>query len=261
VPLPVARSIQWEIELEDGAAIERVVVALREINLAPEITSLRVEEPGVVYLAAPPPNGPVIDRDHPDVNGIFTVIDPKGTAKRNAGKGTKYYRSGFRTVSWKTKDLNEDALRFRLEVEREDGFELDVRDRLAASKLGVDTTALPDGTYRFRLTATDAATNPGEGLETSRSSRWFVVDNSPPEVGLAREGNQWKVTVEDASSAVSRAEWSRNGEMWHPLAPSDGVLDGQRETFRFDAEDGSHLVVVRAVDRHFNRATVGGVEE
>jgi len=260
VPLPVGRSIQWEVDLEGGTPVERVVVAFREINLAPQITTLSVEEPGVVYLAAPPPTGPVIDRDHPDVNGIFTVIDPRATAQKNAGKGKKYYRMGFRTVRWTTKDLNEDALRFRLEVEREDGFELEVRDRLVADQLGVDTTALPDGTYRFRLTASDAATNPGNGLEATRSSRWFVVDNTPPTVTLTRSGGQWHVTVEDASSAVSRAEWSRDGEKWHPLAPTDGILDGQRETFSFDAQDGRHLVVVRAVDRHLNRTTAGAVE-
>jgi hypothetical protein len=261
VPLPVARSIQWELNLTDGASVERVVVSLREINLAPEITSLKVEEPGVVYLAAPPPSGPVIDRDHPDINGIFTVIDPKATDKKNSAKGKKYYRSGFRTVSWKTKDLNQDALRFRLEIEREDGFSLEVRDRIATDQLGVDTTALPDGTYRFRLTASDAATNPDNGLEAARSSRWFVVDNTPPDVALTRNGGSWTAIVEDASSAIARVEWSRNGETWTQLAPTDGVLDGQRESFEFAAEDGRHLVVVRAVDRHHNRTTAGATEQ
>jgi hypothetical protein len=261
VPLPVGRSIQWELELTEGATVERVVVSLRGVNLAPRITSLTVNEPGVIFLGAPPPSGPVIDRDHPDLSGIFTVIDPKPSAKKNSSKGKKYYRAGFRTVSWKTKDLNEDSLRFRLEVEREDGFNLEVRDRITTDQLAVDTTALPDGTYRFRLTASDAETNPGAGLETTRSGRWFVVDNTPPVISLSRSGARWTVTVEDASSAIGRAEWSRDGDRWHQLAPTDGILDGQRETFSFEAEDGQHLVVVRAVDRHHNRATAGATEQ
>ena len=260
VPLPPARSLQWEVEIKDGATVDRVVVAMRELNLAPEIAALWVEEPGVIYLSSPPPSGPVIDRDHPDVNGIFTVIDPQAGAGKNGGPGKKYYRSGYRTVRWKAKDLNDDPLTFQLVVEQKDGFELLVRDELATDQLAVDTTALPDGMYRFRLTASDGDTNPGGGLEAVLNSRWFVVDNTPPEISLSRSGERWQVTVTDAGSAVSRVEWTRDGKRWNQTAPSDGILDGKRETFSFAAQDDRNLIVVRAVDRHHNRATVGAVE-
>jgi hypothetical protein len=249
------------VEIDDGVSVERVVVAMREINLAPKIASLRVEEPGVIYLASPPPTGPVIDRDHPDVNGIFTVIDPKAAAAKNGGSGKKYYRSGFRTVRWKARDANDDALTFRLDVEMKDGPTLLVREDFAGDQLAVDTTALPDGMYRFTLTASDADTNPDGGLERVRSSRWFVVDNTAPDVALTRSGDRWNVSVTDAASAVARVEWSRDGERWNQLAPTDGILDGKRETFSFPAEDDRGLIVVRAIDRHHNRATVGAVEE
>ena len=261
VPLPPARSLQWEVEMEEGTTVERVVVALREVNLAPEITALKVEEPGAVYLSGPPPSGPVIDRDHPDLNGIFTVIEPNGKSAKNSTKGKRFYRSGFRTASWTVKDLNDDALQVRLDLEGQDGFVLLVRDELAADQLGVDTSALPDGTYRFRLTVSDEQTNPGNGLEAQRSSRWFVVDNTPPEVKLTRGADQWQLVVEDASSALSKVEWSRDGEKWHLLEPADGVLDGRRESFSFPVAEGRHLIVVRAVDLHHNRATTGAVEE
>jgi hypothetical protein len=260
VPLPAARSLQWELEIAQGAAVERVAVAMRDLNLAPEILELRVDEPGVIYLAAPPPNGPVIDRDHPDVNGIFTVIDPKAAAKKNGKIGKKYYRTGFRTVRWKSKDLNDDTLVFSLSVERKDGFELQVRERLADDQLALDTTALPDGMYRFRLVASDADANPDGGLEAVRRSRWFMVDNTPPKVSLTRDGATWRATVTDAGSAVSRVEWSRDGERWNQLAPTDGILDGRSESFTFPAEADRGLVVVRAIDRHHNRSTAGVVE-
>ena len=38
-------------------------------------------------------------------------------------------------------------------------------------------------------------------------------------------------------------------------------LAGLDERFRFKAAAGRHLVVVRAIDRHHNRATAGVVEE
>jgi sugar lactone lactonase YvrE len=261
VPLPPARSLQWELELDAGSSVDRIEIALREVNLAPRIGELSVEEPGVVYLASPPPAGPVIDRDHPDVAGYFSVIDPEGGAANNGAKGKKYYRTGYRTVSWSVKDLNEDALLFRLEVEREDGFLLLVRDQLDVDQLAVDTTALPDGRYRFRLTASDGPTNPGDALSATRSSAWLVVDNTPPTASLTRQGELWAIVVEDGGSAVSRVEWSRDGARWKELAPADGILDGQRESFSLPAASGRHVLAVRAVDRHHNRTTVGAVEE
>ena len=79
VDLPAARSLQWEVEFpitaKEAPVVDRVEVAVVEVNLPPQVKDLKVEEPGVVFLSAPPPSGPVIEAIHPDVNGIFTVID------------------------------------------------------------------------------------------------------------------------------------------------------------------------------------------
>lgn len=260
IPLPPARSLQWEVELGNDTAVERVEVAFRGVNLAPQIQDLSVEEPGVVYLAVPPPTGPVLDRDNPDVNGIFTVLEAEPNGK-SSSKGKKYYRSGFRTVGWKVEDRNGDALRFTLELEREDGFTLTVREDLSVDQLAVDMTAVPDGGYRFELTASDAPSNPGDEMTATRTSRWFVVDNSPPVIELTRQGNLWAIEVVDSGSAVAKVEWSRDGERWTELAPADGVLDGLRESFSLPAAEGRHLLVVRAIDLHHNRATEGVTEQ
>jgi hypothetical protein len=265
VPLPAARAVQWEVELPatgaDPAAVERVEVAAVEVNLPPRVTELTVEEPGVVFLAAPPPSGPVIEAVNPDLSGIFTVIDETEVKNGGSAKGKKFYRAGYRTVSWEASDPNKDPLRFTLELESRDGFSLEVRDRITADQLGVDTGAVPDGSYRFRLTASDALANPGEALETSRTSRWFTVDNTPPSVRLERDADYWVAVVSDASSPIVRAEWSRDGEAWEALAPTDGLLDGREERFRFAAATGRHLVVVRVLDRQHNKATAGATEE
>jgi hypothetical protein len=262
VPLPPARSLQWELELVGDGSVERIELAFREINLAPRVESVTVEEPGVVYLAAPPPSGPVIERSHPDFSGIFSVIDErqKNDSAKNA-KGKKFWRVGFRTVSWEATDPNDDPLRFELEVEGENGFKLRVRDQIEGTQLAVDTTALPDGNYRFHLAAVDEIANPGDALTTNSTSGWFVVDNTSPRIVLERQAGEWRVTVEDDSSPIAQVEWSRDGDRWHALAPADGVLDGTRERFGFAAEEGRHLVVVRAIDRHHNRTTVGVIEE
>jgi hypothetical protein len=265
VPLPPARALQWEIELPatpaGPAEVDRVEVAAVEINLPPRIGPLTVQEPGVIFLAAPPSSGPVVEAVNPDFAGIFTVIDESETRNNGSSKGKKFYRTGYRTVSWEASDPNSDALRFKLELESKDGFRLEVRERITSTQIGVDTGAVPDGSYRFRLTASDAPGNPEEALETGRSSRWFTVDNTPPSVRLERDGDGWVAVVADALSPVVRAEWSRDGAAWEALAPADGLLDGREERFRFPVASGRHLVVVRVVDRQHNRATAGAVEE
>ena len=265
VGLPAARSLQWEVDFPADAKtaplVDRVEVAVVEVNLPPRMKMLVVEEPGVVYLSAPPPTGPVIEAVHPDVNGIFTVIDDSAPKKNGSTKGKKYYRAGFRTVSWQVSDPNKDPLQYRLEIEDRNGFNLNVRERIAGTQLGVDTHALPDGTYRFRLTATDAPGNPEGAIEVSRASRWFAVDNTAPKASLRRTGDRWVVTVQDNLSPIVRAEWSRDGSEWTALAPTDGLLDGREETFEFPAVSGRHMIVVRVVDRQHNRATAGAVEE
>ena len=265
VSLPPARAVQWEVKLPQPtnghAAIDRVEVATVEVNLPPRVSSLVVEDPGVIYLVAPPTSGPVIEAVHPDANGIFTVLDESAAKNGSSTKGKKYYRSGFRTVSWEAQDPNRDPLRYRLEIEGRDGHRLDVRERITGTQLGIDTSAVPDGVYRFRLTASDSPDNPEGALETTRLSRWFTVDNQPPTIRLERNGSEWLATVTDALSPIVRAEWSRDGAAWEALAPADGLLDGREERFEFPAEDGEHLVVVRVVDRQHNRATAGAVEE
>jgi hypothetical protein len=232
-----------------------------EVNLPPQMRDLTVEEPGVIYLAAPPPTGPVIEAVHPDVNGVFTVIDDSAPKNNGSTKGKKYYRGGFRTVSWMVSDPNKDPLQYRLEIEDRGGFSFNVRERIEGTQLGVDTTAIPDGIYRFRLTASDAPGNPDGALEVSRVSRWFAVDNTSPAVSLRRTGDRWVVSVTDDLSPIVRAEWSRDGDQWTALAPADGLLDGREETFEFPAASGRHMVVVRVVDRQHNRATAGGEEK
>jgi len=263
VPLPPASSLQWEVELPGTVTggIDRVEVAHRQLNAPPQITRVTVAEPGAVWLASPPPTGQYIQVDHPDENGFFTVLAKGKKAASTTRQGKKYWRVGYRTVSWKAKDPNGDPLLFTLELEGEDGFVLPVRKDLNRTQLAIDVTALPDGQYRFVVHATDRVRNPGDPLETRVVGRWFTVDNTPPVINLRRSREDWIVEVRDGGSAVARAEYSRDGGEWKNLAPEDGMLDGQVERFRIPSAAGRHLLVIRAMDRHHNRATAGVTEE
>jgi hypothetical protein len=158
-------------------------------------------------------------------------------------------------------DENDDPLLYVLELERRDGFRLPVRDRLEATQLALDTTAVPDGSYRFHIEASDELRNPGDPLRAATASQWFVIDNTPPALTVERQGTEWRVEVRDEASPLVKVEWSRDGDRWHVLAPDDGVLDGRHESFSFAAASGRHLVVIRAHDEQHNRAVEGVVEE
>ncbi len=85
--------------------------------------------------------------------------------------GKKYYRVGYQSLSWKAGDPNGDPLRFTVEVQQAGNPTWwKVRDNLETTAIGIDTQALADGMYRFRLTATDAPANP-EAPATARRSR------------------------------------------------------------------------------------------
>ncbi len=265
VTAPPARYLQWQVELEPpaGAAtprVGRVEVAYRQINLPPEIREFTVHDPGEVFLKGPPPSDRIVDVQHPELSGIFTTLDDE--ARENQDRlGKKYYRVGYQSLSWKADDPNGDPLRFTVEVQKagSDAW-WKVRDGLDTVVLALDTQALADGLYRFRLTATDAPANPVAPATAQMLSSWVVVDNTPPAITLVRKGDAWLVTVDDALSPIARAEWNRDAEEWHPLAPEDGLLDRKHETFRIPAAPGTHVLAVRAVDDHHNRATAA-VEE
>jgi hypothetical protein len=265
VSAPPARYLQWRVQLspprsETPARVGRTVVAYRQINLPPEIKKFVVHAPAEVFLKGPPPSDRIVEAEHPELSGIFTTIDDKGNEKRT-GLGKKYYRVGYQSLSWDAEDPNDDPLRFAVEVQSAGSDRWwKVRDNLETTVIGIDTQALADGLYRFRLTATDAPANPEAPATAQSLSSWIVVDNTPPVVSMVRHGEVWDVTVDDALSPIVRVEWNRDADSWHPLAPDDGLLDRPHETFRIPVESGPHTLAVRAIDDHYNRATAA-VEE
>ena len=263
VARPAARYAQWRVNLAArgaGARVERVVLAYRQINVPPEIKELTVHAPGEVFLKSPPPSDKIIEVQHPDLSGIFTTLDDDAQ-ERQSSLGKKYYRVGTQSVSWKVEDGNSDPLLFAIEIQPlgRDTWWV-VRKNLDSTSLAFDTQALADGLYRLRLTASDAGGNPEEPATATAVSGWVTVDNSPPTISLRRDGNDWIVDVADALSVLTLVEWSRDAVEWRPALPVDGLVDGRAERFRIAATPGHHILAVRAIDDHHNRAT-SAVEE
>lgn len=255
ISAPPARYLQLKLQLGPGrSTVERLQLTYRQMNLPPQIKELKVYPPAEVYLKSPPPSERIVELTHPELSGIFTVLEEEKESQSQLGK--RYFRVGFQTVSWKAEDANGDPLLFRLEIQRQGGPWWVVRENLESIQLALDTQALADGLYRFRLTASDAPANPETPATASQLSSWFVVDNTPPRVTIRRQGEFWLVEAEDELSTLFLAQYTRDAQRWLPLAPADGVLDGRRELFRLPAAPGKHLLSVRVVDDHYNRKVV-----
>jgi hypothetical protein len=260
IAAPPARYLQWRIALDGGERVDGVRVAYRQINLPPEIDQLTVHAPAEVFLKNPPPSDRIVEMTHPEASGIFTTLDEEEN-ENQARLGKKYYRVGYQSVSWKASDPNGDSLRFDLEISRRGSDRWwTVRRDLETVVIAIDTQALADGIYRFRLTASDAPDNPVSPATATQLSPWVIVDNTPPHLAVTRNGDHWDVEATDDLSPIIRVEWNRDADTWHPLSPLNGLLDSTQERFTIPAEAGHHVLAVRAVDDHYNRVTVA-VEE
>ncbi len=266
--VPTARYFQWRVELAasprgEAPVLERVETSWSERNARPIVENVSVLEPGAVFARSGAASGPaVLSVTNPDENGAFAGLEPEKSAET---PGKKLFRKGFRTVTWKGTDPNGDALRYDLEVRREGSATwFPIRRDLEDAFFSFDTAPLPDGRYRFRVTASDHAANAdGEALRASEESDVALVDGTPPSLDrtLARlEGDRvvFRVKATDALSPIVRAEGMVSADRWRALSPADGNLDGREEelTLSVPKPDGPAFFAIRVVDAAGNGASI-----
>jgi hypothetical protein len=125
-----------------------------------------------------------------------------------------------------------------------------------ATSLKWDTTGVLDGIYWLRVVGSDGKANPADAQQTEAISGSFLIDNTPPELifDLRRKDEDPppdSVTVFDAASHVTSAEFRVNDGEWLAAIPDDGIFDGQFEAIALDPErlpEGAHELAVRARD-------------
>jgi hypothetical protein len=260
--LPAGRYVQYRLSLDGaGAASPRVTateLTYRQENQRPKIERFSAMDPGQILVPSGfNPAEQVFEPASPNREGIFTTLEP--TLPRDERLKTLWKR-GWRTLRWRVSDPNGDQLRYRLEVRPEapgSGW-LEVAERIADDHYGFDATVLPDGRYRFRLSASDAPGNDGaDALEAVEVSEPVTVDHSPPVLRAARRsGKGARVTVYDAASPLREAKLSIDGGEWKPLAAVDGLVDGQTEELVVEElPDDARLVLLRLSDAAFNDRT------
>ena len=257
------RYLQWRVDFEGtpgrSPRLTSAEVSYRQENLRPKVERFAALDPGQVLVPAGfNPADQVYEPASPNRDGIFTTLEP-GAARDERMK--PLWKKGWRTLRWKVSDPNQDELRYTLAVrpeEREAGW-LPIVAEIKDESYGFDATVLPDGRYRFRLTASDARGNAeGDGLEVRQESEPVVIDNSPPVLEAARRGGKGaRVRVYDAWNPLREAALSIDGGPWRPLPAADGLLDGQKEELVVEEIPATaKLVLVRLGDAAFNYATV-----
>ncbi len=162
-------------------------------------------------------------------------------------------------VTVKVDNPDGDDLRFRASYRRDgDPAWRDLtrpEDVVTKTDIDWDTSTLPEGKYRIRVSASDELANPPEtALEHTLVSQQVLIDNTPPVFhGLQITGRRLQGHVVDVLGPIARIEVSVDGRPdWHPLAPADGIFDSADEAIDADIHTlvppGSHIVAVRAYD-------------
>ena len=266
---PKARYIQWRAELRgtvDAPTLFSVTTAYLPRNLHPEITSLNVHDPGIVFQRPfSSGNPPIAGLDDEAEARARDTGDADDESQRTT-LGRRVYRKGLQTFVWTARDQNKDRLQFDVLYRSEtNNTWQSLRKELGATIFTWNTTSTPDGTYVVRIVASDSPSNaPGMALTGAAESAPFDIDNSPPRITVEpvrseADGIVVPFVVTDTHSPVQHVEYSLNTERWQIVYPLDGIPDSREERFEVSlaAADVPRLII-RATDAMNNTATAAG---
>ncbi|MHC5537170.1 NHL repeat-containing protein, partial [Singulisphaera rosea] len=217
----------------------RATLSTRDSSKTPELRSVAIRHQSVNL----PPE-------------IVKVEVPDVTAADGTTRQTKL------NLRWEVTDPNSDELSYTVHLRKEgwpDWIRIGPEQPITASSLEWDTTAVPDGHYRVRLTASDRlSNNPDDVLTVDRTSDVFAVDHQSPEVSIAPKSRGAVITLQDRSTRLVKAAYALDGGEWTPIFPEDGLYDSPRETMTLslpDLKPGFHILMVRATDAAGNVGT------
>ncbi len=258
VTSPAARYIQWRAVLTRPSsgpdpALTAVTLAYLPRNSRPEVVSITVHPPGVVFQR------PFVN----DESAIAGLDDETAESRRPPGDttptpapGRRRFQKGLQTIAWKANDEDGDRLTFSLQYRREGESQWrDLKSGLQDSIFVWDTTTVADGRYIVRVLASDDPSNAEDrALVGVRESDPITIDNTPPHMTVERTREddhvRLDVHVVDARSPLQKVEYSVGGGPWQLVYPVDGLSDSPDERYqiRLDRDVDPSDVVIRATD-------------
>jgi hypothetical protein len=247
---PAARYLQWRVTLQGAdARVEPISVVYMPRNAAPEVTMVFVFPPGIALQEIPQQPldpGLVSSGYDPQVFGLSTNIPPR-----------RVFQRGARSLLWQAKDPDDDKLAYTVQYRTStDSQWHTLASGLAGAWCTIDSDALPDGQYVFRIVASDAPNNPvPRALQGERTSEPVDIDNTAPTLAPVVGVDDVTFTVVDTTSRIASASYSIDGGPWIAVLPVDGIADHLQESYRVRLEGlgaGEHVLAFRVVDVSFN---------
>jgi len=264
IGLPPSRFVQIKCELattsgSKSPTLKSVTISYLPENRKPVIKDLVVCPVGISSVA--------------DAGGGFGATSPLTEKQKKYYKdlgfelpGTVYsLDKGKRCAYWEASDPDGDSLSFTFSYKgnKEKEWKVLKKDILLKSFIW-DETALPDGFYSVKVTASDAVNNPAaRTLSAELISEPFTVDNLAPEVKVestkVRDENiEINAKANDKLSIIKSCSYSVNGGEWKVVLPDDGIFDSFEEDFHFTIEEkekGEKTIVVKVTDFSLNTGT------
>lgn len=268
---PKSRYLQWRAVFTGKGGtpvLTSVTAAYLQRNLRPQVQSVTVHPPGIVFQKP-------FSTGEPDLAGFDNQTTPERkltNAAMNAQAGSggspalgrRTFQKGLQTLAWRAEDANDDDLVFDVlyRLEGETAWK-PLRRAVMEPILVWDTNTIPNGTYFIRVIASDGPSNPlGTALTGELDSSALDVDNTGAtiRVGAVRvdRGNTIiSFDVNDDQSAVQRVEFSRDGTQWRGVFPVDGISDSKSEHYELSVEGelGQQGLTLRASDAMNNTST------
>jgi sugar lactone lactonase YvrE len=271
---PRARFIQWRAALRSAPAgpastaragngykagasqLHSVVVAYLPRNQAPDITAVNVMAPGVAFQEMPISVDPSIASSglDPQLFGVVMNVPPR-----------RFFQKGARTLTWQASDPNDDTLNYKVFYRTLGESEWhSLAENLSQTYYTIDGNRLPDGTYLFKVVATDEPSNTRElALTDEQITDAIEIDNTPPAIrvtGPSITGQTAEVLFDatDSTSRIVRGEYSVDGSAWQLIFPVDGIADSAHESFKVKVafnKPGEHLIAFRCADSSSNVGT------
>ena len=276
VECPPARFVQWKATLRGGTnppSLSWVEVAYLPKNVAPQITGIVIQNPGVRVSGfgqqGGPPQATSVVLHMPAAPGSQSPSQRSSESPRFEPVPQGFAQKGYQGVVWSAEDANDDELTYSVYYrgENEKDWKL-LKDKLEQKFYSWDTNSMPDGAYYLKVVASDEKSNPpNEALTAERVSERFVVDNTPPAIteiasqpapGAAGDP---AVTVRfrasDSASSIVRAQYSLDAGDWTIVPPVGGLSDSQVEQYSVTLRGvapGEHTVSVRVYDQFENES-------
>jgi hypothetical protein len=252
---PPARFLQLKAELTTSnrahsPVLQEINFSYLQKNIAPQIKEITLHPPGDYF--------PDVSSQTAANSHLMDGVAGNQPGGQTPYSGRKSYQKGYRSVSWKSQDDNDDNLTFDLfyRGKNSNSWNTLVKD-FRGQVYSWDSELMADGEYVIKIVAKDNLSNPPAlTLNSEKISPLFKVDNSGPKVSnfiVQKQGDRVKVAfaVQDDFSLISSVEFGLNVETWKLVYPLDGISDSKIEQFEitFDsAVKGSNTLVIKAKD-------------